>query len=74
MEAKLPEITLGETICEKLKNIYFHDESWISCYKKVAYKFSELKKIAKRFYSDKSNIEVLREICKFSENDIKDIL
>ena len=70
MEAKLPEITLGETVCRKLKDIYFSEMPWISCYRDVAIKLTELKRLAKAFYADKNDLEVLKELIKYSDTDI----
>ena len=70
MEAKLPEITLGETVCRKLKDIYFNDDLWIDSYRGVAIKLSELKRIAKDFYVDKNDVEALKELIKYSDTDI----
>ena len=72
MEAKYPEITLGENICIKLKEIYFKDIPWVECYREVAKKLSELKVIGKKFYVDKNIIEVLTELNKYSHQDIID--
>jgi len=63
---------LGTPICMKLKNIYFSDKKWPECYKEVASKFTQLKRVARKFYTDKSELEMLKEIAKYSENDLKD--
>lgn len=63
---------LGERVCEKLKDIYFKDILWIDCHKDVAFKFTHLKRIAKHFYVDKSLTDVLKELIKYSDQDIKD--
>jgi len=39
MEAKYPEIVLGEALCIKIKNIYFDDKKWVDCHNEVAAKF-----------------------------------
>lgn len=72
MDAKYPEINLGSTICTKLKQIYFPDEYWAKCYKHVAQKFSELKRIMNKFYTEKTELEILRELQRYSEADIKE--
>lgn len=66
-------------MCEKLKIIYFNDVHWQACYKQVANKFTELKQIMRKFYNtDKNNfdseIEMLKELSKFSKESIKEAL
>lgn len=78
MDAKLKKetitqiINLGDPICRRLKQIYYPDKPWVECYKDVSIKFSQLKKIAKRFYTDKTDKDILIELAKYSNNDIKD--
>jgi hypothetical protein len=48
---KVKEISLGEPICIKLKQIYYPETNWFQCYKDVGKKFTELKKKARLFYS-----------------------
>lgn len=71
-EAKLHEIILGETVCEKLKALYFEKTPWQDCYKAVARKFSELKVIARKFYVDKTELEMLKELSRYTAKDIED--
>jgi hypothetical protein len=59
-------------VCEKLKVIYFKDLPWVDCYKTIAQRFTELKKIARKFYYDKNEIEILKELNKYTHNAIKD--
>jgi len=40
----------------------------------VGKKFSELKKIAIKFYADKNKIEVLQELQRYSKQDILDAM
>jgi len=70
MEAKFQEITLGETVCAKLKIMYFKDTHWSKCVDDVAKKFTQLKAIARKFYIDKSELEMLKEISRYSKEDI----
>ena len=73
MDANLnQEIILGANVCERLKNIYFKEMNWIDCYRNIAVKFSFLKSISKRFDIDKSNLQVLNELIKYSNQDILD--
>ena len=74
MEAKLTEIILGEAVCEKLKAIYHPNETWIACHVSVSRKFSELKKIMRKFYSDKNEHEMLIELNKYNKEDIEECL
>lgn len=72
MEAKYPTITLSELPVEKIKTIYFPDQPWADCYKEVAQKFTALKQIMRKFYTDKEEIEMLRELATYSKEDIQD--
>ena len=69
----MPEITLGEGICAKLKVIYFSDKAWIDCYKQVAEKFTVMKNIMRKFYTEKTDTEILKELIKYDTTDIEDI-
>lgn len=73
MEAKYAEINLGATVCEKIKEIYFKDQAWIGCYKNIVLKFTQLKEIMRKFYTDKTDKEILQELIKYNNKDIEDI-
>jgi hypothetical protein len=73
MDAIYPEILLGEAICEKLKYIYHTDEHWSKCYIQIAKRFTDLKRIARKFYCDKDEIGMLQELVKYSDKDIQDM-
>lgn len=68
------EINLGAIVCKKIKSIYFADKEWVDCHRLVAQKFSEFKKKMRAFYTDKTEIELLDEIRKYSDDDIRDAL
>lgn len=72
MEAKYPEITLGEPIYEKLKQIYFANAPWSECYRQVADKFTLVKRIMRKIYPDKDILDLLREINKFDTMSYQD--
>lgn len=61
-------------VCIKLKDIYFNDKKWAECYRDVGYKLSELKAIAKKFYVELGDIEIMMELSKYSKNDIQDAI
>lgn len=67
-------VNLGALPCSILKNIYFADEHWSQCATKVSEKFSKLKSIARKFYSDKTEFEMIMELSKYSEHDIKEMM
>jgi len=73
MDAKLPEINLGAAVCERLRTLYHGTKPWGDCFKEVAQKFTELKVIARKFYCDKTELEMLREIARYSIDDIKEM-
>jgi hypothetical protein len=66
-------VALGEKVCERLKDIYFSDQSWQVCYKEVAVKFTELKRIMRKFYTDKSDMDILKEVASYDTMDIQEI-
>jgi hypothetical protein len=66
-------INLGVPICQKLKEIYFPDETWFLSYRRLADKFSQLKQIARKFYNDNTETEILQHLGKYSVDDIKDL-
>lgn len=68
------EINLGETVCRKLRAIYFSEIAWSECYRLVAQKFCELKVIARKFYADKNEIEMLMELSRYSSQDLQDMM
>ena len=67
------EINLGAMVCDQLKIIYFRNEKWIDCHARVTEKFTALKKIMRKFYPEKTTSEILREVGKYSREDIADI-
>lgn len=72
IEPRYPEINLGATICEKLKVIYFSETPWPQCYKDVAKKFTELKIIMRKFYADRSELYMLKELAQYSSQDLEE--
>jgi hypothetical protein len=73
MEAKMVDITLGETVCEKLKALYFKDSPWPECYQQVADRFTELKRHARQFYAGQGDVDILKELIKYSTHDIDEM-
>ena len=64
---------MGAVVCDLLKTVFYPDTPWIDCYKAIAGKFSELKRNMRAFYPEKTIIEIMQEVCKYSTQDIKDI-
>ncbi len=73
MEAKYPEITLGETICRKIKDIYFPGVRWPDCYQDVAGKFTLFKNILRKIYPEKDILEILTSVQRFDTLDIQEV-
>lgn len=69
----LCQINLSAPICIKLKRMFYPSETWQESYKLVAIKFSEIKKRAKAFYQDKEIEDILKELNRYSESDIKEL-
>lgn len=78
MDEKYPErareIMLGEPICLRLKMIYYSTVPWIKCYRHVGDIYAQLKKKARIYHHDKSEIEFLGELIRYTDQDIKDAL
>lgn len=64
---------LGTPVCEKLRIIYFNDVPWIKCSKDVANKFTELKKIFRKFYPKDDELNILIKLSKFESHDIREM-
>jgi hypothetical protein len=69
----MEEIALGARVCEKLKDIYFSDKEWPECHNQIVEKFGEIKKRMRKFYTDKSDLDILRELIKYDTLDIEEI-
>ncbi len=73
MEAKYPETTLGEIPCNKIKQIFYPERAWdAKLADEIAVKFSNIKKMVKLSWPDKTVIEVLQWILKFDDDDYLD--
>ncbi len=57
-------------VCVKLKAIYHTDKPWGSCYQDVSSLFSKLKKVMRPFYGTLDNIDLLKELNKYTNDDI----
>lgn len=69
MEATPREIIAGESICKKLKNLYFANTEWQLCYKDVGKKFTILKRIMRKFHTDLDTLDILKKIDEFDSLD-----
>lgn len=67
------EINLGAPVCVKIKDFYYPDVHWSKCGLQVADKFAQLKKITQTALPDKTMPEILRELAKYTNQDIGDI-
>lgn len=66
------EIELGSRICSKLKRIYFDGLPWVKVVNDISIKFKELKDNMKGFYSGLNEMDMLKELDKYSDMDLKD--
>lgn len=73
MEAKYEEITVGETVCKRLKAIWHEPAKWEDCYQQVGTRLATLKFILRKFYCTESNVEVLQKAIKYTDQDIMDV-
>jgi hypothetical protein len=61
-------------VCEKLRIIYAKDIPWVKCSRYIGRQMYALKIRAMKFYADKTEIEVLQELSKYSTDDIKEMM
>ena len=74
MSQILQEITLGENICQKLKEIYFKDIEWSKCYLEVAKKLTTVKQKMRKLHNTTDTLAVLKLLQKFTPEDLKEVL
>ena len=74
MESVHQQVILGAAICDKLRDFYFKDIPWVECCQEVAVKYTDLKKLSRKFFIDKTDVEILIEVNKYSTSDIGDAL
>lgn len=67
-------MNLGEQVCVTIKHLYFPSTPWFECYRKVGDKFTEVKKKARKYLSQMSEKDMLKELRNFSTTDIKDMM
>lgn len=67
-------VNLGELVCLRIKQTYFNNEPWNECYRKVAAKFTEVKRKARKYLSHMNEKEMLTELRNFSTTDIEEIM
>lgn len=60
-------------VCKKIKNMFFKDKKWQECYRDVANKFTQMKKICRPCYPNLSENQFLETISKYSDADILDV-
>lgn len=73
MTPTVMEINLGATICSTLKLMYFPEAEWVTCYRAVGLKFTELKERMRKFDKTKDTIALLQELLKYSQQDLVDV-
>jgi hypothetical protein len=64
------EINLGAEVTKKIKQIY-PDKHW---FRDIPGMFTQVKKYARTIFPEHNEVELLKEIRKFSDDDYKDIL
>lgn len=69
----MKEIVLGALICEKIKEIYFNNQSWQASYQDIAIKFGTFKKIMNKIYTNDKVIDILEKVQHFNLIDIQEI-
>lgn len=69
----MEEIELGARICEKIKDIYYSNEQWQTCYMDIAAKLNLFKKIMKKIYPSDSIVKIFKKVHKFDTMDIQEI-
>lgn len=67
------EVDLGAMICTLIKQIYYADTPWPTCCMAVSDKLSAFINIMRKFYPDKTRMEILVEAQGYNANDIRDV-
>lgn len=67
-------VAFSEPICIKIKQLYFPDTTWFECYRRVATKFTDVKRKARKMLVGKTEEEMLKELRNFSTTDIEDMM
>ena len=71
---KYTAIELGSPICSKLKQIYYPNHKWADCYKQVGSLFNTIKKNARKFYVDKTDDEISKDLIKYTNDNLIELL
>jgi hypothetical protein len=67
-----PEVVLGDSICEKIKEAFYKDTPWADVYKDVGERFTKFKKITISGFPGTDKMDFLRALNKFTVQDIID--
>lgn len=68
------EIELGAEICARIKKLLFPQDLWVNVYKKVAAKFTEMKKKAIIYFPGLEKLELLKKIRGLMDRDFSEAL
>jgi len=72
---QLPEIEIGARICSRIKNNKFNDIPWDAVVSNDISKiFTKVKILARKYYPDLSEMEMLQKLDNYSNNDISETL
>lgn len=74
VNARYSAVELGSPICSRLKQIYFPGQKWADCYMQVSDLYTKLKKNAKKFYVGKTDVEILKDLLKYTNDDLVELL
>ncbi len=67
-------VNIGTQICERLKQIYFSDKPWAASHARISKGFSLLKQKARIYYPEMSELEMLKQISKYCDREIKELM
>lgn len=60
-------------MCEKLRAIFCNGQPWASCHQEVTKKYTELMRLARKFYNEKDDASILMEFVKYTAQDLADV-
>jgi hypothetical protein len=68
------EVNLSSEVCQKIRKAYFPDQPWIEVKGQVSVLLNRLIKIGHLCFPDEDQLGVLRQLRKWSAEDVRDAL
>jgi hypothetical protein len=72
--ARLAEITAGDELAMRIKNVSYPQVEWSKCWYPVGCVMAEVKKRGKVFHPDLTEVQLIRVLCDYSDQDLQELL